>query len=577
MRPTTNLRFGRNVNNMPVATFIQLNSMDVVTNTIYPAYPAYPSGYDNPYPAYQTFEPVRHPNIGHRAPHQNQDNNAHQQQLMHQQQLLLQQQQQQQLLLQQQQQQQLAQQQQEALVPLNPNNQQVPVHAPPIFGALPQLAIPPSVPGLAGQHTAKQKLRVDPHLLEDAAARQQAIAEGKVAPQRTVINPDADWLQGLPHAMREMRASDPYQTPRTSPEMTPILSPVRKETSGMPMHATGDQSLWDIPDLPAPTRTMDFHELPTDTPMVVQNQRRLAKVGNEIVRVKNHPEDYLPGMMKKFEAMALQQKKESGARSKRQSKDRDTDERSTTPRRSSRTKKPTEHYQAGLNSMQASSNPRGYVDSSSRYRSYSRDRLPRDQSGQRSPSRQDRYSRQPSRDPNSRQGRYSRQPSRDSNSRQDRYSRQPSRDPSRSRYYQRTPSRGQSGSQFRTPLGDRNRQRSTYRPQSKSPHRTKSPGYNSDTRQSRAPYRTDRSERNSSMSTRNTYTLMKRGVNCKPSYDPAKMKYCTKCMKNDHHEFECARYYTYNENKCSFCHKMYHLSQECKEIKEFPPGVTSKN
>ncbi len=47
---------------------------------------------------------------------------------------------------------------------------------------------------------------------------------------------------------------------------------------------------------------------------------------------------------------------------------------------------------------------------------------------------------------------------------------------------------------------------------------------------------------------------MKRGVNCKPSYDPAKMKYCTKCMKNDHHEFECARYYTYSENKCSFCH-----------------------
>jgi hypothetical protein len=52
MRPTTNLRFARNVNNMPVATYIQLNSMGVVANTIYPAYPAYPSGYDNPYPAY---------------------------------------------------------------------------------------------------------------------------------------------------------------------------------------------------------------------------------------------------------------------------------------------------------------------------------------------------------------------------------------------------------------------------------------------------------------------------------------------------------------------------------------------
>jgi hypothetical protein len=127
---------------------------------------------------------------------------------------------------------------------------------------------------------------------------------------------------------------------------------------------------------------MDFHELPTDTPMVLQNQQRLAKVGNEIVRVKNHPEDHIPGIMERFEALALQQQKESGARSKIQSKDRDTEERSTTPRRSSRTKKPTAHYQAGLNSMQASSNPRGYVDSSSRYRSYSRDRFPRDQSRQ---------------------------------------------------------------------------------------------------------------------------------------------------------------------------------------------------
>ena len=135
---------------------------------------------------------------------------------------------------------------------------------------------------------------------------------------------------------------------------------------------------------------MDFYELPTDTPIVVQNQQRLAKVGNEIVRVKNHPEDHVPTVMERFEALALQQQKESGAKPKRQSKDRNTEERSITPRRSSRNKKPTEIYQAGLNSMQTSSNPRGYVDSSSRYRSYSRDRFPRDQSRQRSPSRQDR-------------------------------------------------------------------------------------------------------------------------------------------------------------------------------------------
>ena len=112
----------------------------------------------------------------------------------------------------------------------------------------------------------------------------------------------------------------------------------------------------------------------------------------------------------------MQQQKESGAKSKKLSKDRNAEERSITPRRSSRNKKPTEIYQAGLNSMQTSSNPRGYVDSSGRYRSYSRDRFPRDQSRQRSPSRQDRYKRSPSR-----QDRYQRQPSRDSYPRQDRY------------------------------------------------------------------------------------------------------------------------------------------------------------
>ena len=82
------------------------------------------------------------------------------------------------------------------------------------------------------------------------------------------------------------------------------------------MHATGDQSLWDLHDLPVPTRTMDFYELPTDTPIVVQNQQRLAKVGNEIVRVKNHPEDHVPTVMERFEALALQQQKESGTNPK---------------------------------------------------------------------------------------------------------------------------------------------------------------------------------------------------------------------------------------------------------------------
>ncbi len=172
----------------------------------------------------------------------------------------------------------------------------------------------------------------------------------------------------------------------------------------------------------------------------------------------------------------MQQSKESGAKSKKLSKDRDTEERSITPRRSSRNKKPTEIYQAGLNSMQASSNPRGYVDSSGRYRSYSRDRFPRDQSRQRSPSRQDRYrrspsrqdryQRQPSRDSYPRQDRYSRQPSRDASSRQDRYQRQPSRDsyPRQDRY-SRQPSRDASSRQDknqRQPSRDSNNRQDRY-------------------------------------------------------------------------------------------------------------------
>ena len=43
-KPTESLAFGRKVNNMPVATFIQLNSSEVTANTIYPAYPAYCGG-----------------------------------------------------------------------------------------------------------------------------------------------------------------------------------------------------------------------------------------------------------------------------------------------------------------------------------------------------------------------------------------------------------------------------------------------------------------------------------------------------------------------------------------------------
>ncbi|MFN9910496.1 MAG: hypothetical protein ACK56F_31020, partial [bacterium] len=89
-------------------------------------------------------------------------------------------------------------------------------------------------PAYAAQQPEQQRRRVDPRLLEEAAARQQALAEGKLTPQKTVINPDANWLQGLPPTMQDMGASGSNQNPRTSPEATPVPSSARKETAGMP-------------------------------------------------------------------------------------------------------------------------------------------------------------------------------------------------------------------------------------------------------------------------------------------------------------------------------------------------------
>ncbi len=63
--------------------------------------------------------------------------------------------------------------------------------APPVLGILP-FGTPPVAPAFVAQQPEQQRRRVDPRLLEEAAARQQALAEGKITPQKTVINPDAD-------------------------------------------------------------------------------------------------------------------------------------------------------------------------------------------------------------------------------------------------------------------------------------------------------------------------------------------------------------------------------------------------
>jgi hypothetical protein len=86
LKPTANLAFGRSINNTPAASFIQLNSMHAAADTIYPAYPAYPNPYANPYPAYPWYKPQNPaaPNHGFGSQNQNQNiqNQLFQNQLM---------------------------------------------------------------------------------------------------------------------------------------------------------------------------------------------------------------------------------------------------------------------------------------------------------------------------------------------------------------------------------------------------------------------------------------------------------------------------------------------------------------
>jgi len=104
----------------------------------------------------------------------------------------------------------------------------------PLFRLCCLLAPPPVLPAYAAQQPEQQRRRVDPRLLEEAAARQQALAEGKLTPQKTVINPDANWLQGLPPIMQDMGVSGSNQNPRTSPLSLPQPGKRQQECQCMP-------------------------------------------------------------------------------------------------------------------------------------------------------------------------------------------------------------------------------------------------------------------------------------------------------------------------------------------------------
>ncbi len=74
------------------------------------------------------------------------------------------------------------------------------------------------------------------------------------------------------------------------------------------------------------------------------------------------------------------------------------------------------------------------------------------------------------------------------------------------------------------------------------------------------------------------YPDMKKGVNCKPTYNPFTMKSCSKCDgQTQHHEFECRKYYKYCPERCTVCDKYYHESKVCKEVPKYPPKHADSN
>jgi hypothetical protein len=562
------MMFGRTINNIPAANFIQLNSMRVATNTIYPSYPAYSDPYANPYPPIPWYE--------NQLPNQLQPQQA--QQINP---------------IQLQQQQLMPNLHIPGIVPLNPPAMPPAMPRPqfrpinPMANQMPNLPMGPQrpilqpaqlrppIPQQPPQAPAAPLPDLQQLLITQAAARQEAAAAavpaaGAQTPPAAAgtgivpqpITPDADWLLGLPLAAQEMRSptSDEYQTPVSTPGSyhSNNDTPSRDEAgaAALPMHVSGDQAAWEIPKDVTPTHSVDFNELPTNTPIFVHHQRRMARIGNEIMLVRNHPEDIIPqALADQFQNLAVHQ--ETGAKQKtvkaarKSSKDKIKQEQT---RASSRTRKQTDFYVAGLNSIQTT---RGYVDSSGRYRSYSRDR-----NDQRPTSNQG-YSRPQSRSDS--RARLRTPSNRDGTSSKPDYKSSDYRKPSQSPYRAKSPYSSQN-----------NQNSSAYRRQSQSPYRAKSP-YSSQDRPGREQYKNSFQSRDRSGSTRKLYPLMQKGLNCRSDYDPGTMKNCTKCMKNGHHEFECSKYFKYSHSKCTLCHKMMHYGQDCKEVKEFPPGVTPKN
>ncbi len=580
VRPTSRLLFGREINKIPAGAFVQLNSNNMSINTIYPAYPAYTSPYADPYQAYPYYEqdPLVQNNNFNPPPHepvvpnqqlqimQNMQNRNGPQHIPNQQAILR--------------------------PVMNPHGIRAPADP---FANVRMPYIPRITHQVAPTWPENQAIPLPaPNQTMPPAALTPAAAAAMLPPTQnlTPLFPDQDWLKSLPFSMQQMRSPemDSFHTPDT--HSTPVQTPLsaHKQTPQTPLYDIGNKAVSNLRYIPTPSKSVDYTELPTDCSVFVQHNRTLAQIGNELVLVNNHPEEIIPvNLSEHFQHLALRTPLKS------EGKQKEPEKRTLAPTRAStRERRPPDFYQADFNAIIP---VRGFVDPKGQYKPYSRDVTPSRPSSQQynrsdSRNRSDPRSRlrTPSNDRNSYRNRYP------SNDRKDYYNRDnsrsrnndrnpPSRDrnDSRNRYESRNYSssdRNSNRNESRNRYPDQSApQNKAYRSQSPSPYRSKSPSNNAENRQSRTPYKNDynSSRTDHSSSLRKIYNLIQNGINCRSSYNPKTMKNCTKCMKNDHHEFECSKYFLYDDNKCSFCSKMNHRSQDCKEIKEFPPKIYQKN
>ena len=119
----------------------------------------------------------------------------------------------------------------------------------------------------------------------------------------------------------------------------------------------------------------------------------------------------------------------------------------------------------------------------------------------------------------------------------------------------RTPRRSSERSQSR----DRGTGRSTTDKHDRSSNSGKSPERNRDRRRDSSVNAT-KQQRSSSTE------KMKNGFNCSDNYDPKKEKLCSKCGRDNHHEFACTRFKRWSPLPCTSCRgNLHHDTEECDE------------